>query len=166
MGARPGTRGARLSVNRNQRLYRTFREVAALAFYNPGDYFDANGDFIPLAKLSAAQQRAIAGMDVEELYDRDGQAIGRMRKIRFVSKAPHLTNLMRNLGMLVDRPEEKDGRFTMAQIRQVLEAWDTHRAERTARQATEAAALQIEDNSEAIDLEEFRRRNGKPEGSK
>lgn len=82
---------------------RVVRELAALAFLDPRDLFDANGKLLPVCDIPEQARRAIAAIEVEELYGKEGRQtvnIGRIKKIRLAAKVPALDLLARHLGML------------------------------------------------------------------
>ena len=84
------------------------REIKTAAFLDPLALFADDGTLLPLRKMPEAARRAIAGLEVEELYDgrgEDRRMIGYLKKIKLVSKEGTLTLAGRHLGMFVDKRE-------------------------------------------------------------
>jgi hypothetical protein len=114
---------------------RVLLEVAAVAFMDPGDLLDEHGYMIDTHLIPSAIRR---GFEFTEVYDvNTGQKLPALRRVRLAAKFRALEVLVRHLGLLNEKPGDGDGRFTIEQIRQVLEAWDVRHSEREARQATE-----------------------------
>jgi phage terminase small subunit len=87
---------------------RVVQEAAAIAFLNPQDFYDANGEFLPVKDMPERAARALTGMEVETVFERN--VAGKMvptgalrRKIRFAAKVPALDLLAKHLG-LYQRP--------------------------------------------------------------
>lgn len=90
------------------------REIKLAAFLDPIELFADDGTLKPLREMPEHARRAIAGIEVEELYDGRGserQFIGYLKKIKLVSKEGTLTLAGRHLGMFTDKTEltGKDG---------------------------------------------------------
>jgi phage terminase small subunit len=88
-------------------------EVARLAFYDPADFFDAQGRLLPLTEMPAHARRAIAGIEVlkKNVTAGDGKTDD-VHKIRLAPKGPVLELAAKLLGMVVDRKEQgKPGDF-------------------------------------------------------
>ena len=84
------------------------REIKTAAFLDPLQLFAEDGTLLPLSRMPEAARRAIAGLEVEELYDgrgEDRRMIGYLKKIKLVSKEGTLTLAGRHLGMFVDKRE-------------------------------------------------------------
>ena len=84
------------------------REIKTAAFLDPLQLFAEDGTLLPLSRMPEAARRAIAGLEVEELYDgrgEDRRMIGYLKKIKLVSKEGTLTLAGRHLGMFVDKKE-------------------------------------------------------------
>lgn len=82
---------------------RVLRETAAVALFDPRKMFNPDGTIKPLNELDDATAAAIAGIDVVELADGNGQPVGRVKKVRMADKLGALTLLARHLGMLQDK---------------------------------------------------------------
>lgn len=87
---------------------RVLVELARIAFLDPADLFDANGNPRPIADIPEHARRAIIGCDVVQLYEGAGQTRkqdGEVRKIRLADKVRALELLGRHLGIIRDRVE-------------------------------------------------------------
>ena len=84
---------------------RVLREQARIAFADPGQMLDEDGDLLPLHEMPEDIRRAISGMDYELVRDKNGNIDGKTIKPRMHSKSKALNDLMRNLGLF-----EKDNR--------------------------------------------------------
>jgi hypothetical protein len=69
---------AKIRAKQNQILQRTdvsveriLREAACLAFLNPATLFDAEGNLLPMDEMPEEAQRALIGIEVEELFEFD-----------------------------------------------------------------------------------------------
>ena len=92
------------------RADRVLEEIALAAFLDPILLFAENGTLLPLSAMPAHARRAIAGIEVEEIFDgrgEDRQFIGYLKKIKLVSKEGTLTLAGRHLGMFTDKNETK-----------------------------------------------------------
>ncbi len=84
------------------------REIKTAAFLDPLQLFAEDGTLLPLSRMPEAARRAIAGLEVEELFDgrgEDRRMIGYLKKIKLVSKEGTLTLAGRHLGMFTDKTE-------------------------------------------------------------
>ena len=75
------------------------RELAAIAFFDPGKMYDDNGVLLPIHKMDKMIRRAIASFDTKEIVDNNGALIGKVTKIRLASKLAAIELLGRYLGM-------------------------------------------------------------------
>ena len=82
---------------------RVLQEVAKLAFLDIAGAFNPDGTMKPLHEIDPDVRAALAGLEVAEIAGDEGQAIGRLRKIKLADKTANLTLLMRHLGMLNDK---------------------------------------------------------------
>lgn len=90
------------------------REIKTAAFLDPLELFASDGTMLPLRDIPEHARRAISGIEVEEIFDGQGKDrvwVGRLRKIKLVSKEGTLTLAGRHLGMFTDKTEltGKDG---------------------------------------------------------
>jgi phage terminase small subunit len=87
-------------------------ELKRIALTDIGQAFDENGNLKPLKDIPEDVRRAIAGIDVDELYEGHGQdreQVGETKKIRFWDKNRALENLGRYFKLFTDRVEVVDG---------------------------------------------------------
>ncbi len=85
------------------------RELLRIAMANPADAYDANGALLPIREMPENLQRAISGIEVEEIYSGRGEErvkIGEVRKVKFWDKPRALEMLGKHVGLLRDRTEE------------------------------------------------------------
>lgn len=82
---------------------RVVQELANLAFFDPADIYTPDGSLKPIHDIPPAARSAIAGLDVTELRDSDGQPVGRAVKLRLTDRLGALDKLMRHLGQYQDR---------------------------------------------------------------
>lgn len=85
------------------------RELARIAFFDPRDLFDDDGNPLPISDLSEDTARVLAGLDVEDLFDRDEDGrrlkVGTVKKYKIANKLTALEVLAKWKRMLVDRVE-------------------------------------------------------------
>ena len=76
------------------------KSMKGLASYDPRNFFDENGDLIPVAKLDDVSASAIAGMEVTEVPMGSGgeKIITTIKKIKFTSRQGALDLLGKYLG--------------------------------------------------------------------
>jgi phage terminase small subunit len=86
---------------------RVLQEWAKIAFLDPRQFFDADGNLIDIHALPADAAAALAGMDVSTERigeDADGKPrFGSVRKIRFADKKGALDSVARHLGGFNDK---------------------------------------------------------------
>ena len=87
---------------------RVLNEYAKLAFLDIRKAFDAEGNLKAVHDLDDDTAAAIAGLEVEALYEgrgSDRELTGRLHKIKLSDKRAALDSLAKHLGMFVDRTE-------------------------------------------------------------
>ena len=80
-------------------------ERAAIAFFDPIDLFDADGNMKRLEDMPPEARRCIAGIEVSEIWEGSGEdrrQIGYLKKIKLADKSASLTALERMLGLYKD----------------------------------------------------------------
>ncbi len=94
---------------------RVLKEVERIAYLDPEQMFDANGALLPISQIPEDLRRAIAGFEVIETFEWEGEGPNRRRvfsgylkKVKLVSKDSMLTLSARHLGMLHDTLTIKD----------------------------------------------------------
>ena len=92
---------------------RVLEELAKLAFYDPGDFFETDGSLKGIKELDADTRRAIAGLEVTELFEgkdvADGPqqktVYGLLKKVKLTDKRAALELLGKYLKLFTDRSE-------------------------------------------------------------
>lgn len=83
---------------------RVLHEIARIAFLDIRKAFNADGSMKPLDQLDDDTAAAIAGLEVPEELDEDGEVVrARLKKLKLSDKLGALTLLARHLGMLNDK---------------------------------------------------------------
>jgi len=87
---------------------RVATEYARLAFFDPRKFFRDDGSLKPISELDEDSARAIAGMDVNELFEGNGEdraQVGYCKKLKLADKVRALEGLGRYLKMFTDKLE-------------------------------------------------------------
>lgn len=87
---------------------RVKKELARLAFYDPRKFFNDDGSLLPISQLDEDSAMALAGMDVNELFEGNGEdrsQVGYNKKVKLVDKLEALVALGRHLKMFTDKIE-------------------------------------------------------------
>ena len=84
---------------------RVLAEYAKMAFVNPQDFYDENGSLRPIHELSKDTAAAIAGMDVKEFTDKEGNSTFKLHKIKIADKKGNLDSIGKYLGMFIEKTE-------------------------------------------------------------
>jgi phage terminase small subunit len=93
------------------------KELHRLATVDVGDAFDDMGRLLPFKDMPRDVRRAIAGVDVEELWGPDGGAqLGVIRKVKFWPKSNALEQLGKHLKLFTDVMEVKTDDLTDEQV--------------------------------------------------
>lgn len=94
---------------------RVLKEVERIAYLDVEQMFDDNGALLPISQIPEDLRRAIAGFEVIETFEWEGEGPNRRRvfsgylkKVKLVSKDSMLTLSARHLGMLHDTLTIKD----------------------------------------------------------
>lgn len=83
-------------------------EVARLCFYDPADYWNANGTAKAMSEIPEDARRAIGGFECAELFEGSGEErgqIGYIKKFKLMDKGRALELAARIEKMLVERVE-------------------------------------------------------------
>lgn len=85
------------------------RELTRVAFFDPREIFDEDGNPIPINELPEDAARVIAGLDVEALYAKDADGVraraGNVLKYKIANKITALEILAKWKQMMVERHE-------------------------------------------------------------
>lgn len=87
---------------------RVLQELARLAFLDPRKFYDESGGLKHVTELDDDTAACLAGMDVEDLFDWNGEEkeqTGFCRKIKFADKGANLERLGRYLKLFTDKVE-------------------------------------------------------------
>lgn len=87
---------------------RTIDELSNIAFLDIIDIFDEDGKLRPVGDIPERARRAIAGIEVSEIFTGFGDAkskIGELKKVKLCSKEKALELIGRHLKMFVDKLE-------------------------------------------------------------
>jgi len=127
---RNGKVAARLAYKRGQlakkmdvSAERVVLERARIAFADPAEMFDANGATLPIHEMPEDIRRAIAGVDVEELYEGRGEnrkKVGEVVKPRLWNKNDALESLEKQLGLFEKDNNQKRG-LTILEILAIVD---------------------------------------------
>lgn len=85
---------------------RTMLELARIAYGDARQFYDDKGNLIPIHKLSDDAAAAVAGMEVEEVFDktRKGFQTGILKKIKRYDKLPALNMLAKHFKIFEEAP--------------------------------------------------------------
>lgn len=107
---------AKVQADTGITLERTLREIARIAFFDPRQMFDEDGNPMALTALSDDTAAVVAGLDVLEEWDGAGEARvlrGYVKKWKLADKKGALDMLMKHLGgYKVDNEQKKTPELT------------------------------------------------------
>jgi phage terminase small subunit len=86
-------------------------ELMRIAMVDIGDAFTDDGQLKPLKEMPVDVRRAIAAIDVSEIYEGAGENrrfVGLLKKVKFWDKQRALETLAKHLGLLVERVRVED----------------------------------------------------------
>lgn len=109
IGKKTGKRLEKLEISAD----RVLQEIAKLAFYDPGDFFEDDGSLKRIQDLNANTRMALAGIEVTELFEGkdvpDGAqqktVYGLLKKIKLADKGVNLERLGKHLKLFTDKSE-------------------------------------------------------------
>lgn len=87
---------------------RVLGEIAKLAFFDPRKLFEADGSPKPIHELDDNTAASVAGLEVNELFEGEGDqkhAYGLVKKIKIADKGINLERLGKHLKLFTDRVE-------------------------------------------------------------
>lgn len=87
---------------------RILQEIANIAFLDPAELFDDNGNVLPVHSMKPYVRRTLGSMEITTEYEGKGESkkeVGYTNKIKFLDKKSSLELLMKNKGMLTEKVE-------------------------------------------------------------
>lgn len=81
---------------------KVLREYARIAFFDAAKLFDEEGDPLRIHDIDADTRAAIAGLDVQEMYE-ESVNTGRIKKYRIANKLGALDSVAKHLGMFTEK---------------------------------------------------------------
>ena len=126
-------RKAEVMATSKMTLEKWVKTVTALALYDPRKMFDKFGNPLEIPELGRVSGLALAGFEIEELYDGKGenrQKIGYARKVKLLDRTPYLLMLGKYLNAF---PEKKNpvqlpapsARYDVSRL--TKEEWDEYK---------------------------------------
>ena len=82
---------------------RVLKELAKVAFFNIKSALNPDGSLKPIDEMDDDTAAVIAALDVTELSDANGKAVGRVKKVKLADKLAALDKIGRHLGMWHDK---------------------------------------------------------------
>lgn len=86
-------------------VVRIMQEIKTSAFLDPGDFFDSRGNVRPMHEIPEAARRALAGIEINALFDSDGNITGYNKKIKINDKMKALRMLGEYRKMFINKIE-------------------------------------------------------------
>lgn len=83
---------------------RLVEEYINLAMVDPADFYDKNGDFLPVPKMPRRARMALQGTDLAVSSIGDNETIV-TKKIKWQDRKSVLDSLARSMGMFIDKQE-------------------------------------------------------------
>jgi hypothetical protein len=83
-------------------------EVKTIAAADPRMLFRADGEFLPVHEWPEAIAKAVASVDVAEIWEGRGserQVVGHVKKVRFYDKNKAIDTLAKTLGLMTEKVE-------------------------------------------------------------
>lgn len=94
-------------------------ELARLAFYDPRKFFKDDGSIKSISELDDDSAMALAGLDVNELFEGRGEErdlVGYIKKVKLADKLHALEQLGRHLKMFTDKVEVTTGDVLVSKL--------------------------------------------------
>ncbi|MDH5572496.1 MAG: terminase small subunit, partial [Gammaproteobacteria bacterium] len=89
---------------------RILKELACLAFLDPADFYQENGDLKSIHDIPEHARRALSGMKITAvLANKDDESLVTNKEIKYNDKKPSLELLMKYKGMLTEKIEHSGG---------------------------------------------------------
>jgi phage terminase small subunit len=103
----------------NVSTVRILEELKRIATVDVGQAFDEDGNLKPIKDIPPDVRRAIAGIEVDELFEGRGDSrtqIGVTKKLKFWDKNKALELIGRHLAMFLDRTQHSVDTLTLEQL--------------------------------------------------
>lgn len=87
---------------------KVLQEIAKMAFLDPRKLFASDGSLIPIHELDDHTAASVAGLEVNELFEGQGEqkhAYGLCKKIKIADKGQNLERLGKHLKLFTDKVE-------------------------------------------------------------
>lgn len=104
---------AKIQAEQSKRSKRTkitqdkvLKEYAKLAFLDPRQFYNENGDLLAVPDLPKDVAAALSGMDVITSFNKDSESVDTIKKIKFSDKKAALDSVAKHLGMFSDKAEQ------------------------------------------------------------
>lgn len=110
LSAKQGQRLKRLEITAD----RVLEEIAKVAFLDPRKLFTSDGSLVPIHELDDDTAANIAGLEVNELFEGEGDqkhAFGLLKKIKLSDKLRGLEMLGKHLKLFTERVEVSGDRL-------------------------------------------------------
>lgn len=73
------------------------QSLASMVRFDIADFYDKEGNFLPVNEMPKHARQMIESLDVQELYS-EGAVIGQIKKVRTIKKLDAIEKLMKHLG--------------------------------------------------------------------
>jgi phage terminase small subunit len=103
-----GDKASKALAKREITAERVLDEIAKLAFLDPRKLFASDGSLVPIHELDDDTAASVAGLEVNELFEGDGEqkhAYGLLKKIKIADKGQNLERLGRYFKLFTDKSE-------------------------------------------------------------
>jgi phage terminase small subunit len=113
------TQNAQFNKKLDVTVERVKLELARLAYFDPGAFFNSDGSAKSFAELDEDSRRAIAGFEMAELFEGTGEKrnlAGYVKKFKLADKGLNLERLGRHLKMFTDKVEVNAGDALIARL--------------------------------------------------
>lgn len=98
-------------------IQKILSELKDIALFDRTLIFDEDNNPLPVSKWPIKARKLLEGVEVKELYDKEGNEIGKKTQYKLAGKLKSIENMMKNLGLFTDRtinleigPDDKDFR--------------------------------------------------------
>lgn len=117
------------------REVRVIEELCHLAFFDPGNLQDENGEFLPLHKLPPEVRRALNSVDIEDKFEGTGnerRLVGRRHRYKGTTKEGALKILLQYMKVMPEHHVHTGPDGGPIETKETLEIGDLEKARRIA----------------------------------